>query len=608
MVEWRAYTIAELTTAPVAEAAFVVILGRVAVPGAGPISAGAFTPELRRDAWANRSQGLESGIQLVENGHWDLAEEVTISGGVNDRVVAWQNSNLFAANLTWRIVTTAPRSGPRELEILGTGAATEVQSMFGDTQPSVAPGDLIRVRYYIRGNVWGGIGGAGVQGIQLNFYDSDRQLIASRFVQDVTLSGTFAYTLIDGIVEVPAGSAFMCYAIRLDTNGATPAGSIFFDEIRIWKQSQQILQEDTRERMGFETAVAGAVHLIPPFSVAADMDDSIQETLRVQSLGASGTVVSILAAIMGSTAKGFDVDATGMGVQVQRRIKDLGAALLATAANTDTTRIELPLGASGVTRRTLIWETKGTAHGPMKHRMYLSGSGGPGTESIEFTINCKWAEGTALWTPDSPGAGAGFQAHKFQISQRGVLCFIKSPTNTGAWADTAWDGNGTSGRNIEIDAWTNQILTYDGFLGFRAASLTAATNPVATDAIAENFLYAKNLVKAWGQIDINAGVLSALNTGTADGFGVSSYALTDAGFSVSVTVTHAFADSGGTTIGYAPIVSIEEPNCTLHVVRVSNSVFKIFARDVVAAAAVDFSNAGSTLQLFWTIFGTNVST
>jgi hypothetical protein len=584
-VEWRAYTLAELVTAPVAEAGEVIVLGRVVVPGAGPIAASAITPALRRVAWENISAGVTPWIQLVENGQWELAEETTVSLASADHIVAWQNSNLFAANYTWRIVTTAPLVGARELEILGDGASTEVQSMFGETQPIVRPGELIRVRFYIRGAVWGGIGASGFQGIQLNFYDSDKQIINTQIVSDPTLSGTFAYTLIDGIVEVPASAAFMCYAIRVDTDGATPSGSIFFDDIRVWKQSAQVLAESTRENMGFRTGVTGAAHIVPPFTLAADMDEAIEETLRIISQGATGgSVVSVLAKIMGTAGNSFDVNATKMGVQIQRRIKDLGSDLLSTSAETDTTRIEIPIGASGVTTRTLIWETKGTAHGNIKHRMYLTSSVPGENESIEFTVNCFFNESTGEWDADQKGTGTLNSAQKIMLTRRGLKFFNKSDTSA-VWFQSGWDGDGTNGVSIDINSWQTRLDINDGLIFFDNTGSSGDGNPAhATSPGLGNVIYPKSIVKAWAQIETDTGGPFVI-----DGYNISEALMSYVGNRVQARFHVNMSDGD-----YAAVVSAESGSETITVTsNLATTGFQIefFQAGVSQDASTNFFTA-----------------
>lgn len=279
VVEWRTYSQAELITAPVAEAGELIVLGRVVVPGAGPIAASAITPLERREAWDAISKATIPWQQIVENGRFDLAKPGAITSFGGD-VLGWSTIGLIAASRTWTIATVAPNNGPHELQVNGGAGFTSIDTTFGNRQVAVNAGDKVRAAFFIRGSTWTGIGASGVQGILLTWYDIDKQVLSTTDITDNTLSGTFAYTEIDQIVEAPAGAAYMEYAIQVDPDGNSPTGDLFFDDVRVWVESNKHLQDDKLKRLGYDT-LRPLVMEFPPSSGFTDIGEFIDLVTRL---------------------------------------------------------------------------------------------------------------------------------------------------------------------------------------------------------------------------------------------------------------------------------------------------------------------------------------
>lgn len=289
VVEWRAYTAVELFTAPVIEAAFVVILGKVVVPGAGPIPAGNVTPTARRMAWDDRAP--PGWHQTVKNGNFEQALAAGASGfyGIQHWLATPTGSPAM------QISTTAPYEGTREFQLFQAApGVVNSRALFQEVVTRVMPGQYVRARVRVRGSTWGPIDPGGHQGINVVFLTNDLATVSSSWIEDITLSGTFAYTLLDGTVEVPATAAWMRVSVGMSNNGAVlPAGSLYFDDAKCWVESVTPLEEMFPENKLSESLLTEAVSFEPSFFDApATMDDFVKRTIRFAK-GAVGGVPAI---------------------------------------------------------------------------------------------------------------------------------------------------------------------------------------------------------------------------------------------------------------------------------------------------------------------------
>ncbi len=488
-IEWRAYPEVDITGTPVAEAPYLVIVGLVDVPGGGPIPAANVLPLGRRDAWASVSKGLTPGVQVVENGSWDFAAETTVSGVTTSNIVGWDESGLSSANYTWRIVATGPRTGAHELEVLGDGVSTEIGQVLGGRYAAVRPGDSVRVRYYIRGAAWGGIGASGHQGVRLGFTDKDKQNLVNVYVDNVGLSGTFAYTLVDEVVEVPAGCAYFFYGVVVDTDGGTPAGSVFFDDIGIWIDGGAALGEDPRRRMAADTGAFSSVAFAPFATSNPTIADEINDTLKLENTSNGAVLGTIVAEFMGAAAKDFDFDAVGMGIKLDRAIKNLGGNLISSAAEAVTARVEGKAAISATSLYTKIAEW-GSSGGLWPVRLWF-GTGSGGNRSVyAVSINADF-DGT-IWSQDD----ATDRSMLFIVGPGGLNQQTKA-SGTPTWGASSWDPLWDSANNLFS---SGVVSTFeDGILEI-ASPVTSAfgSNIIVGTAPAANSIYAANIVKAWG--------------------------------------------------------------------------------------------------------------
>lgn len=612
VVEWRTYSEVELLTAPVVEAPYLVVLGRVVVPAAGPIASTSIDPLERREAWDAVSRSTLQWHQVVSNSRFDIAAPGALTATNLEGALGWNTGTvaLGGGGRTWSVSTIAPRSGPHEFQVNGGAGSTIVASVDGRERWAVEPDTKIRVRTWIRGDSWGGVGVNGVQGVVIHFYDTDGVTLGTPAeITNNALSGTFAYTQLDEIVKAPATAAFMSYALRLDPDGLSPTGSLFWDDVQVFVQSDAPLDAMLKDRKwsGF---VAGHGITVTPTNQFSTIGDFMNTSARLFELdkitedvpSLPGSVATYIQKRLGVGGEGrmrFDWK-RGSHI-IPGRIEDLGSDRLGTAVEAAVEPLfgdAVNVALAATSEYTLVeeWTDGVSLH---KVRKFLKTDG---TDmALVTTVNAKF-DGS-LWSKDD----TAISSMKTETSVRSTQHWTKDD-GAGTWNDATWsiliwelaDDSATIPRRARLEL-------RDGRLEMSNAGTNAGgSNPIATGAVIPNAYYAKNCINAWGQIDINSGVLqSPAGSGTSSGgFGVTSYALTDANFSVTVTFQNSFTDiGGGPAIGYAILASAERALTTINATRIGNSSFKLFLAD---PTALDLSGGAVSVQIFWAVLGHNV--
>lgn len=471
VVEWRTYTEAELFTVPVAEAPFVVILGKVVVPGVGPILASAITPAKRRLAWDDKAP--PSWMQVVQNTGFEHGFTASITGFFG--IEHWLGSSFGTPN--YRISTTAPYEGTREFQLEAPApVATSLRVLYQQTLIRVTPGQFVRGRVRVRGTTFGPIDPLGHQGIALSWLDNDQVPVSVSWIEDNALSGTFAYTLIDGIVEVPAGVAFMRVAVGIHNNGAVlPAGSIFFDEAMCWVETQHPLL-DAQDENRIERSMASEMWGLVPqfFDAATSMDDFVKRTWQLIKSAQTGAPVldTILAGLKGGAAWRLFMS--------KGQIRSDGWA----SGDFDIPRFISQWISSGAVAAnwTVLWEIGNATSTVNKVRIYARHGQVAGPfEAGDFAlvINARW-DG-ALWNKDDTTRKAfllRLNAQEDVTGTLGGLSFWHQDEVTNSWADSAWKQTmnfGSAGYQLEDAA-----ITFTVPAGFAGQILTALSGNVAT--------------------------------------------------------------------------------------------------------------------------------
>jgi hypothetical protein len=241
-----------------------------------------------------------------------------------------------------------------------------------------------------------------------------------------------------------------------------------------------------------------------------------------------------------------------------------------------------------------ILQARHDEYGTAAARLYAQGPSFS-LEPMGFGMTSNAAHDATGWLADDVGEDASL------FEQRGSILTFEVEKNpiTNPFASFSKTVLGLSG----VVAGASRIYSDNPRLDFNNVTAAAfGSNILPGTAPDANNLYAKNMPKAWGLIDINAGVLQAPGTANADGFNFNSVAFADANLSLLVTLHIAMSDSN-----YSVVVSSSRNRIIMDVERVSTSTFKIRAWDELAGANVTWNGAGITDEVFWTMFGTDAS-
>lgn len=172
-------------------------------------------------------------------------------------------------------------------------------------------------------------------------------------------------------------------------------------------------------------------------------------------------------------------------------------------------------------------------------RIYVTPNGG-----LLLTFNAGFNETTDLWVSDADmyasalllnlgSSGAGARGTPLQSMVREVAAAAET------WADSAWTWDSTSFGTVIGSGtfFTGAGATLEnGRLLFTGASATGTNPPVLTSPGSSNALYAKNLVKVWGKVEINAGTVTMSGR---DGFGIASVAAAAPDFTINFSINFA---------------------------------------------------------------------
>jgi hypothetical protein len=521
IVEWRTYSETELITSPVSEAAYLVVIGRVVVPGSGPIAGSAITPAQRREAGLSPSAALREWEQVIVNGIFESAPPSPVGGFAVDRIPGWFGA-FNAAGYTIHISTASPLFGTNELEIRSDGSVPMVND---DTIQSkvipVSAGSLVKARVSVRGDGMPVGGAASAYGLLIRFYDATLSPLSFVSVGgDNSLSGTFAYTTFEEIIEAPAGALWMRVGIEADTDGVTPGSgdAVFFDDIRVWVRRQTFSSDLLRADAGLMGGdLAGTRTLLAPAitGLVVSMDDFVNQTheqVNVADVPSAGGTYQFLAELMRGTANAGTFYKQVLGgfreaAKTQDRITDREIA---------DTRYN-SFGASG--EKDLIaavnFDDLSTHDDVGEIRFYQANEiqGFVEPSGFMITINARYDQTTALWNRDTADA-----SWALVLNREGIKAWCKdTPGNATPWADGAWDTNSNNPIfEVLLSPATTQ-LNVRGNAGTALISIPGATAENVAEtagAFPSIALRDQTVVKATGFITVDASGAF----GTVDGY------------------------------------------------------------------------------------------
>jgi hypothetical protein len=353
-----------------------------------------------------RNPGFEHGVTLS-----------TARFGITD----WENRADLAVNGAFRLNTTTPSSGAKQLEFNQTNIAAATGRIEQEQEIPVNPGQNLRVRIAIRQLIAPTAGSYAVV-----CYWGDANSTASGNTStalQVLASVDLTYRVVSAALVVPAGKRFL-KVVTVEVIGVTlgaPGVSVLFDDLQVTVETQA----------NMTPAVDNAL-----------MKPAVVDALIVEdpALYALGQLAALLRMDKSTPAEGRlilerkDQDYSGANLPPALaqfgRLFQLGSKLLGTEANSLIPRVSADFSAVAGVDFTLMWEsgrfgeTTGGYTQPVT-RLYVSNDG-----QWAMTSNAVW--GGATWTKDV----AGQSATKQGLAKDGVRLYTR--VSDVAWSDTAW--------------------------------------------------------------------------------------------------------------------------------------------------------------------------
>lgn len=548
----RAYELSpadEFTVAP--ELSELVVLGTVVVPAAGVIPTNDIKPLYRTLAWDHVGSDATGWEQVIENGNFELAAVAgTFVAADRGYLPHWDTQYILPAH-TWAISTTSPHTGRYELQVTGTGV-TSLSIIPTDRIVAVQPGQLIRVSFWLRGNLWSGVGGGGSQGFQLSFYGPNLSLIAFRLVQDLTLTGTFGWTHFDQYIEVPANVAWLVPMIVVyDPTPAT--GSLFFDDIRIWMEKGP----GTIPFSSVQDGLTNGGHLVGQIGIA--------ET-NVAAFGITQNLETFVKGVL--QLHRSDNEAPSVRRYRWRRLDSNpwafrmseGALLLEGLTDTDDKaefpRIRAEIADPVTNPYTNVLEVHSPAGYPAHHRRYHKI--GFNQSDIWEVLNARWDDLAGDYTLDDP-TNTDATGLLLTTVGGGALLLVghdKADGSPFATWDTLFQVLGTPADPSAEVRVTDGKLAFDG--------TTVISNPAKTTNPIANTLYAKNIVKAWGHFSTDGAGGITLE----EGFGINGAGCSVSGSTATIDLYDDMDSTKYAVIPAARAITSANPNLSFRAIDV----------------------------------------
>lgn len=567
--EWRAYTEAELFGgAPVAENADVVVLGRVVVPGVGPIPAANVSPLRRRNAWEGAGRGQTRWEQVVRNPGFEVGPAGTTMVPLVSQVPHWTMWPGSTPNGVTVSVDDAglAKTGDRYLVIDATAAGgVSGIDLFHDGWLPVTPGQHIRASISVRGNAWGGLTHVGA--LRVDFYDEDWSFISDMSASFASLSGTFDWTEVNQVGAVPTGARYARIAIGLFSNPGVPSGTLYIDDVHVYVEPIASASHDDGFVKTIGHEIANKLSIMeddPEAAVATGLGSFVTRMLQMTHARALNALVIQrgLTTPIAWTMRLMKGAIQGIGL-------DMAQALLA----------DDRVGTVAPATYAKLWELPAPNSNTV--RMFWGGGNG----GLYMTINADYDNATQEWVSDG---NAGGQNTAFGFQWNGADGFrMRRKRNVVAagtrWTDVGWDENiidmdsvGTPGVS-PVSGWFNT----DGYVRFLAPTATGS-NPPSTTAPESNALYAKSVPKSWGFIDTD-GAGSAVSL---DGYNVIP---SISGTSVRLDFPRAFANVNYSVVATPEVLGGPAGYIHLKTDKISSSACLIIATDIATNTPIDLA-------------------
>jgi hypothetical protein len=360
------------------------------------------------------------GSRIIRNPGFEHA--VTLSStrfGISD----WENRSDLAVNGAFRVNTTIPFTGAKQLEFNQTAVGAATGRIEQQQEIAVNPGQSIRVSIAIRQLI---APTAGQYSVILYWGDGNSVPSGSTTVALQAIASTdAAYRQVASTIAVPGGKRFL-KTVTIEVTGVTLGAtgvSVLFDDLQVVCETQT----------GMTPAVDNT-HLKPQVVDAVIVEDP--STYALGELAALLRMDKAVPALEGRLiGERKDQDYSGANLPPTLawfgRLFQLGSALLGTEANALKPRITADYSAVAGVDYTLMWESarQGEVSGGYTEpavRIYASNDG-----QMVMTSNAVW--GGVTWTKDV----AGQNATKQGIARDGVRIYTR--VSDVAWSDASWD-------------------------------------------------------------------------------------------------------------------------------------------------------------------------
>jgi hypothetical protein len=357
-----------------------------------------------------RNPGFESGVTLGTN---------------RFAITDWENRADLAVNGAFRVNTTAPNTGAKQLEFNQTAIGAATGRIEQEQEIPVVAGQVLRVVVAIKQLI---APTAGSYVVGFYWGDADSNAAGSSTVPLQVLSTTDAsYRNISQAVVVPAGKRFL-KLVTVEVVGVTLGStgvSVLFDDMQV-----------TVETLTGQIPAVDNAHLKP-----TTIDAAIIEDPATYILGQLAALLRFDKSTPASEGRAIierkDQNYTGANLPPALahfgRFFQLGSALLGSSANAAKPRISADTSTVGGALFTLMWEsgpqgqTTGTYTEPVV-RFYASNDG-----QYVMTSNAVW--GGATWSKDITGQAAT----KFAVGKDGLRLQTHTASIDTAWTDSGWD-------------------------------------------------------------------------------------------------------------------------------------------------------------------------
>lgn len=499
----------------------LLVLGTITVPAAGVIPSSAISNDRRDLAWQALSKDAVPWTPLIRNGGFELADNAAQYAFA---IPHWELSQ--NANVTIDADSTQPgATGDRPLvirqDVNVAGTAYARQYVGIDCASDALFYFQLSLRTLLAST-------SGVGSIRLVF-----EFLASDGSGGNTVSYSFDTSAVDGayrVIEgtIPAQATHLDYIeIRANNLQSTGTGAaVLVDDFQVYHQRKGALSRNEDRALRHAVTARVLQFQEPASEVGTDWGD--QPQLRYDS---SVTPTLYLERIDQDAAQAVPA------LNLAGRLLNLGASLIGTDGNAELPRVYTPVRPD---KWTLIEEYPLNSGISIRKYVIDRFGGAPLGRSIIQTYNAVWDNTALQWDRDQ--ASDNSHALEYQGSGQGLrFWYLASGSYVGAWDH---DLTGGWDHTFNIAFPDGRYTSSDGYFDWPAPSTGA--NP-AVGAELSNRLYAKNVPKAFGYIDTNAG------TPILSGFGISSVTVTTS--YVQLNFSSAFAGAND----YAVVATDERP-------------------------------------------------